>query len=105
VASAIQWVIDKVNSLISALGRIKVPHISLPNIPGVSRSAAPATAARGVAGVTGYAAPGVASRGTGTTATSGAVVINVTGALDPEAVARQIQRILAGHNRRVGLAT
>jgi hypothetical protein len=102
VASAVQWVIDKVNSLIAALGRIKVPSINLPNLPGPLGAAAPATAGRGA--VAGYAAPGVsAPRGTGFT--SGAVVINVTGALDPEAVARQIQRVLAGHNRRVGLAT
>jgi len=29
-------------------------------------------------------------------------VINVSGALDPDAVARQIEKILAGRSRRVG---
>jgi len=99
---AIQWVIDKVNALIDALGRIHVPNINLPHIPGTSMAPAPATAGRTV---TGYAAPGVAGPRRGTGASSGSLVINVTGAVDPEAVARQIQRILAGHERRIGLAT
>jgi hypothetical protein len=30
------------------------------------------------------------------------VQINIQGALDPDAVARQIGRILSGHDRRVG---
>jgi cation transport regulator ChaB len=36
------------------------------------------------------------------TGSGGSVVINVTGALDPDAVARQIEKILTGRSRRVG---
>jgi hypothetical protein len=98
-ASAIGWVIDKVNALISALGRIHVPSINLPHIPGTS-AMAPATATAPMAGV---AAPRVAGVGASATDSRGAVQITVNGALDPEAVARQIRRILAGHDRRMGL--
>lgn len=52
-----------------------------------------------------YAAPSVSSA-RGATAVEGRVVnINVSGAIDPEGTARQIRRILAGHDRRVGLRT
>jgi hypothetical protein len=98
VASAIQWAIDKVNSLIGALSRIHVPHISIPHIPGTS--SVTATAARTAPGV---AAPRVGTRGAGATTAGGGVNVNVTGAIDPEATARQIRRILAGHDRRMGL--
>jgi hypothetical protein len=98
VASAIQWAIDKVNSLIGALSRIHVPHISIPHIPGTS--SVTATAARTAPGV---AAPRVGTRGAGATTAGGGVTVNVTGAIDPEATARQIRRILAGHDRRMGL--
>jgi hypothetical protein len=97
--TVINKVIGAVQSLISWLGKIHVPKIHLPHIPGTR--AAPAAAMPSVAG---YAAPrGVATSG-GRATTTGAVVINVTGALDPEAVARQIQRIMGGHNRRIGLS-
>ena len=103
--SAIDTLIGGVRSLISWLGKIKIP--SLGKLGGVisrvtGRSAASATAARAVSGVAdtrGLAAPAPGVRA----APVGAVVINVTGALDPEAVARQINRILTGHNRRIGL--
>lgn len=106
--NAIGWVIDKVNDLISALSRIKVPHISLPKIPGLKSAPAPGPSAlMGARGVSSYAAPsvrgGVGARASGGGA--GSLTINVTGALDPEAVARQINRVLSGHNRRVGLVS
>lgn len=96
--AAIDRVIGAVQSLIGWLSKIHVPHISIPHPGGKS---ATATAARAVPGV---AAPRVGARGAGATA-GGNVTINVTGAIDPEATARQIRRILAGHGRRVGLAT
>lgn len=101
--SAVNAVIDAVKSLIGWLGKIHVPKISLPHIPGTGR-AATATAVPSTAG---YAAPrGVGlAPGVRSSTGTGAVVVNVTGALDPEAVARQIRRILDGHNRRVGLAS
>ena len=57
--------------------------------------------------VSGAPAPGLRAAPTLTSASSassaaGTVVINVSGALDPDAVARQIQSILRGRGRRVG---
>jgi hypothetical protein len=84
-----------VQSLIGWLSRIHVPKISLPHIGGKS--------------VTGATAPGVpmgaSTRGLSAqaAASTGGVTINITGALDPEGVARQVQRLLANHDRRVGL--
>jgi phage-related protein len=106
---AINSVIGAVQSLIGWLGRIHVPKISLPKIPGLGRSAAPA-----VSGVSAFAAGarsyGVAPRVTSpaaraTSSGGGSVVINVNGALDPEAVARQIRRLLGAHGRRTGAGT
>lgn len=103
IASAIQHVIDLVGQLISALGRIHVPKISLPHIPGTRSVAAVPS------GVTPFGAPAVptaSARGVSSSAVAaagGGPVIIVNGALDPEAVARQVGRILSGHNRRVGL--
>lgn len=57
----------------------------------VSRSAAPAVPA----------ARGTTRAGATSAGSAGGVVINVTGALDPDAVARQIERILLGRSRRV----
>lgn len=104
IKSAVDSIISAVQTLIGWLGKIKIPKI--PSwVPGVGR-AAPEAAAAGVAfaGVGRYASPGIPTRGT-TMSTSSAVTINVTGALDPEAVARQIRRLLDGHDRRVGLAS
>jgi hypothetical protein len=93
IRAAIENVIDAVGDLIGALGRIKVPKINLPDLPGLR--AAPA------------AAPAVTARtaATGTTRAAGAAGVHITinGALDPEGVARQIQRLLAGHQRRIGV--
>jgi hypothetical protein len=103
IKTAISNVITKVGDLISALGRIKVPKISLPKIPGLGKSApAVATAPAGMLG----ASPRVARPTRAAASSGGSVVnINVTGAVDPEATARQIRRILEGHNRRGGLAS
>lgn len=68
----------------------------------VFSAAAPSVAT--ARGVSTFAAPRVGGAGRAARATPGGITIQVTGALDPEAVARQIQRILDGHNRRVGLA-
>lgn len=101
--TAVDALIGAVKSLIGWLKSIKVPKIHIPNPFG--RSAAPSTAT--VPTATGLArtpvvpfagAPSARATGTGPT-----IVVN--GALDPEAVARQIQRILSGHSRRIGLAS
>jgi hypothetical protein len=99
--SAIDRVIGAVQSLIGWLGKIHVPNIHIPHVGGKSAAAA----APAIAAPSGVGAPRVMSRGAATSTTSGGVTINVTGAVDPEATARQIRRILGGHDRRVGLAT
>jgi hypothetical protein len=96
--SIIHTITGAVESLVSALSRIKVPKISLPSIPGLGRSVtAPAS----------VSSPSVAGRLGGTpratSSSSSPVVININGAIDPESTARQIKRILEGHNRRQGL--
>jgi hypothetical protein len=101
VASAIQWVIDKVNNLIGALGRIHVPKIDLPGPLSLGGS----SAATGTAVTSRVAAPGVRALPRAGATSGGGISITVNGAIDPEATARQIQRILAGHATRVGLAS
>jgi hypothetical protein len=97
IRDAIDGAIRKVEDLIGWISRIHFP--SKPDwLPG-GKSAPEESAAS----VTRFAAPGVASA-RATTSTGGTVVINVRGAIDPEATARQIRRILDGHTRRVGLA-
>jgi len=97
----INGITGAVNSLISALSRIKVPKISLPKIPGLSAASARVPAP--------VASPSVAGRLGGTpraattSSSSGGLVININGAVDPESTARQIKRILDAHNRRQGL--
>lgn len=86
-----------IDGVISAISRIRFP--ALPSwLPGDWLQSTAVTPAAGAAA---FAAPGVAT----TTARTGAptpIVVNVTGALDPDAVARQIERILKGRSRRVG---
>lgn len=54
-----------------------------------------------------FAAPGVAATHTSSSGSTSGRAINITinGAIDPEATARQIRRILGGHTRRVGLSS
>jgi phage-related protein len=77
-----------------ALANVKIP----PPKAKAPRVAVPAAAVTG-AGTT-------AAAGTTSAAGTGAPInITVNGAIDPEATARQIRRLLAGHDRRVGLRT
>jgi phage-related protein len=100
--SFIRTITGAVESLIGALNRIKVPKISLPKIPGLGRSVPAGTTAVAAPGGTFRASPLIDGRVGGTTSTrSGAVVINITGAIDPESTARQIRRILDAHDRRM----
>jgi len=106
IKSAIDTVIGKVQDLIHWLSNIPTPHISWPSPPKWLDKVMPGMApVPPVPGTAAYAAPAVpgARAGTTTRAAAGGITINVTGALDPEATARQIKRILAGHDRRVGL--
>lgn len=108
-ADAVQSLIGMVESLVSWLGKIKVPDLGgiAGKIGGIIPHAMPPPGA-GTRGVAAYGAPSVAGVGaraaTGGTGGTGGVTINVTGAIDPEATARQIRRILAGHDRRIGLS-
>lgn len=97
---ALDAVVGAVQNLIGWLSRIKVPSIKLPSIPGFNMAPPPPATPAGRA-----AAPRVpvGRAGTSTGASSGPTFI-INGAIDPEATARQIRRILAGHDRRVGLA-
>ena len=97
VKGAIDAASNAVQTLIGWLGRIKVPSINLPKIPGFNM--APNMAPAGVAAAPQVAAPGQRAAAPA----AGGITITVNGALDPEATARQIRRILAGHDRRMGL--
>ena len=89
VINAIRGAVGAVEDLIGALGRIHVPSISLPHIPGLNAVA--------------YAGgPAVAPYGASTSSSAGGTTINVYGAIDPEGTARTIRRILAEHDRRMG---
>jgi phage-related protein len=94
--SAVEGVLGAVRDLAGALSNLHVPHLSFPKIPKIfSRAVTPAGA---------FTTPRVRTANQGRAAAGPApVVINVSGALDPEAVARQLRRILSGHDRRVGL--
>ena len=85
VAAAIESVIGSVGRLVSALGSIHVPHISLPHVPGLNALEAPSAA--------GYAAA---------PAGGSSITVNVYGAIDPEGTARTIRRVLESHERRQG---
>jgi phage-related protein len=102
VKTAVGKVIAVVESLISALGRIKVPKISLPHIPGVNLSAVAPAAGPSPALRSARGGAGAAPRAT---AGAGGTVVNIYGAVDPEGTARAVQRVLDGHGRRVGLRT
>ena len=89
VTGAIHSAVGAVESLISALGRIHVPSIHLPSIPGINLAYA-------------GTGPGPAVAGYGASSRSGSTTINVYGAIDPEGTARTIRRVLAEHDRRMG---
>ena len=101
VKSSADALLQVIKDIVGWIRDIPTPHIDWPDppkwLPGVRMAPAPAVA--------GYAAPRVAGLG-GAAARAGGgagpVTINVYGAVDPEAVARQIGRIMSGHDRRVG---
>ena len=93
IVSAIQPVIDAVKTLIGWLGKIKVPKINLPHIPGIH-----------VAGV-GYAPAGAGLyAGPRAAAAGGGVTVNFYAPVDPEGAARAIARVLRAHEVRQGRA-
>jgi phage-related protein len=98
IAGAINGVISAVQSLIGWLSRIHVPKISLPK--GATASSAAVGSPAGVRVAGGARVSQTGAHGATTHATAGGVTVNVTGALDPESVARQIEKILTGAKRR-----
>lgn len=105
--TAVQGLIGYVEDLIGWISKIHIPDLGglASHIPGLGSLAAPAGApsALGVAARRDPSALGLAGRGLASATPGAGPTIIVQGALDPEAVARQIRGILAGHDRRVGL--
>jgi hypothetical protein len=98
--SVISGIISKITSAVRTVTSA-IKSIPTPKVPDLNPfSAAPATAAVSGARVAGLRR-GVASTGSGGSA---GVTINISGALDPEGVARQIRRVLGDHNVRMGRA-
>jgi hypothetical protein len=85
---AIGAVVNAVKDLIGWLGKIKVPKINLPHIPG--------TKAYGYD----YGVPAPAGRAV--LAGGGGVTVNFYGPTDPEGAARAIARVLRSHEARQG---
>jgi phage-related protein len=101
--SAVESLIGWVDTLLDKISSIKLPSVGgiLGHLPGLNMAPEVPT---GPAGRTFAADPTVTGMGarSRTAGGSGPTII-VQGALDPEAVARQIRAILSGHDRRVGL--
>lgn len=101
ISKVFGWIQDAIDAVVSALSKIKFPSVPgwlKSGIGAINPFMLPPAPVR-------YAAPSV---GIGTHAASagaagaGGITINVQGALDPDAVARQIERILRSRVRRVG---
>jgi hypothetical protein len=95
LSTVVGWLVQLINWLVRAADKIgnfldkinPLKGLKLPSLPFLNSSSA-------------AAAPGASSR-SGSSG-GGGVTVNVYGALDPEAVARQIRKILAGHAARTG---
>lgn len=100
VLGPLQSLIDKISSVISWIGKIKFPS---PPSWMTSLGGALNPFSLTMPTVPANLSPVVAATGPATRATSSpSIVVNVNGALDPDAVARQIERILRTRSRRVG---
>jgi len=96
VVDAVRALIGWVKDLIGWLGKIHVPHISIPHIPGLSSSSLLYFTPLDARGRTvGAPRPMVA-------AGAGAITVNVYGPTDPEGTARAIARVLRQHDQRQG---
>lgn len=113
VRAAVQPAISAINSVIAAIQRLIswVRSVHIPNwlskLTSVQASGfgpGPASFTVAPAGISGRAMAGGRAGASTRTVGGGGVVINVNGALDPEAVARQIERVLgAAQRRRAGV--
>lgn len=101
--SAVQTVINALNSLISAFNRLP-GHSDIPRIPSVQSAAAPGVASSTTSSLRRYVARPVSrAAAVPALAAAGGPTIIVQGALDPEAVARQIRKLLLDSDRRRGV--
>lgn len=101
--SVIQDIIDRIRGAVESVTSL-IKNIPVPKVPDLNPFSASAGGA--VAGVTTtYRGVARAPAARGGTSTGGGVVVTVNGALDPEAVARQIRAIITGHDVRVGRAS
>jgi hypothetical protein len=102
----INKVIDAVENLIGKIGNIKMPSLHLPSIPGLGSFAAPVVGPAAPQGqpvlTRGVTYGGRLGAGTTATAGGGGPTFIIQGALDPEAVARQIDQLLTRRARRLG---
>jgi hypothetical protein len=98
-AASSAW--NMVGKLAGALSRLRVPHLSFPKPPAWMHLSSAAAGAPSVAGMGRAAAP---TAGGHYSAAGAGVTINITGAVDPESTARQINRLLGAHERRIGTA-
>lgn len=99
VKSVIGTIADAIQKVLDLIGKIHIPK--LPNLNPFSHAAPPGVAAANTAGLTSTRRTAV-SRGA---ASAGGVSITVTGALDPDAVARQIEALLRRRQVRIGTAS
>ena len=99
IEAAIAPVINAVKKLLDLLGKIKVPSIHLPHVPGLNMAPlyfSPAPAAEPGARARAGAAPRYAVAG------GGGVTVNFYGPTDPEGAARAIAKVLRSHELRQG---
>jgi len=101
VTAAVERIISAIRRLLDWIGKIKFPSPPawVSKLPGLGK-AAPAGTSAGVT-ATGVG-PGLRAGGRAVSTGGGGVTINVSGALDPAAVAVQIRRILRDDDRRRG---
>lgn len=102
-----------IQAVIDAIGRIHIPKISLPNLPSVPGFARGTSYAPGGVALVGERGPELVTlpRGSRVTpnsqlsagSTSGGVTIVINGALDPNAVAKQVQTYLLRYKRMTGV--
>jgi len=112
IRSAADQLANAIGRIVSKISSIRAPHIDWPSPPSWFGKLKPKGLAFTPPGVatpqtSAYVAPTgrsgrMAGRAVAPAAPGPTIVVN--GALDPEAVARQIQRILGGHSRRMGHA-
>ena len=102
---ALQAVIGAVKTLIGWLGKIHVPSINLPHIPGIHMAGgllAPAPAGASELARAGGGTPGVGARAVLPGYAGAGITVNFYGPTDPEGAARAINRVLRKHDSRQG---